>query len=164
MLPLQKKYQGGFGLIEVLVAVSVLTAALLGISYFFQTALSTSNATRAQVQSGYLLEEGVEALKLLRDTSYSANIGKLSTTTPTYLVWSTNRWATTSAKVLIDGKYERKIVAGDVLRDGTTYDIAPTGIYDPNTKLVTVTVSWVDAKGATSTRSISTYILNLFNN
>lgn len=158
-------YSRGFGLIEILIGAAVLSIALLGISSFFQTAFLTSRVTRAQIQSGYLLEEGVEALKLMRDNGYASTIGKLSTTTSTYLTWNatTTKWATTTTNTLIDGKYERKIISADVKRDATN-DIAAVGTYDSNVKLVTVTVSWKDTRGATSTRSIPTYIFNLFNN
>ncbi len=158
---LQKK-QRGFGLVEMIIGASVLSVSLLGISSFFQKTLEVSSITQSAVQGDYLLEEGVEAVKLLRDTGYANNIAKLSTTTPTYLTWNGSNWATSSTNVFIDGKFERKITTAEVLRNASE-DISDTGTLDPQTRLVAVSVAW-NIKGATTTRTIQTYIANIFNN
>ena len=114
------------------------------------------------MQGDYLLEEGIEVVKLLRDAGYVNNIAKLSTTTPTYLAWNGTNWATSTSNVFIDGRFERKIAIGEVMRDANQ-DISETGTLDPSTRLVTVSVAW-NAKGATTTKTIQTYITNIFNN
>lgn len=154
--------QYGFGMVEIIIGAAVLSVSLLGIANFFQSTLAVSRTTSAMVQGGYLLEEGVEVVKLLRDEDYSSNIAQMSTTTPTYLVWNSTAWATSTVGTFIDGKFERSIIAGEVTRD-TGGDIAPSGTFDPNTKLITVTVAW-QTKGATTTKTIQTYITNIFNN
>ena len=157
-----KKKNRGFGLIEMLVGAAVLSSSLLGISTFFQSALQVSGTTESAIQGDYLLEEGVESVKLLRDASYTNNIQTLSTTTPYYLVWNSSSWIATTSKALIDNNFERKFTINDVKRD-VNDDIASTGTYDPKTKLIMASVAW-SSKGATTTRSIATYITNLFNN
>ena len=156
------KKQSGFGLVEMLVGASVLSVSLLGISSFFQKTLEVSSLTQSAVQGDYLLEEGIEVVKLLRDAGYANNIAKLSTTTPTYLVWNGTNWATSTTNTFIDGRFERSILAGEVARD-VNGDITTFGTFDPNTKLITVTVAW-QARGATTTKTIQTYITNIFNN
>lgn len=153
----------GFGLIEVVIGSAVLSVALIGISGFFQTVLRASRVTESAVQGDYLLEEGVETLKLFRDMGYLTNIGKLSTTTTHYFSWTGTAWATTTNKIFIDGKYERKFTITDVKRNADQ-DIASSGTYDPDVKLVTVFVSWWAPVVGTTTRSIQTYITNIFNN
>lgn len=148
-------------MVEIIVGAAVLSTALLGIATFFQSTLAVSGATSTSIRGDYLLEEGVEAVKLLRDESYAANLFKLSTTTPTYLTWSGTMWATSTTNTFIDGKFERSISAGDVVRD-VNGDIATSGTFDSNTKLITVTVAW-QMKGATTTKTIQTYIMNIFN-
>lgn len=154
----------GFGLVEVVIGAAVMSTVMLSISGFFQTVLRASRQTESAVQGDYLLEEGMEVVKLLRDTSYTNNIKKMSTTTTYYLSWSGTNWATTTTKTLIDGKYERKFTLVDVKRDTSSKDISALGIYDPDVKLVTVTVAWWNPVVGTTTRSIQTYVLNLFNN
>lgn len=145
-----------------LVGAATLSVAMFGVSNFFQTTLVASRLTQSAIQGDYLLEEGIEAAKLLRDVSYKSNFGKMSTTTPYYFSWNGTSWATTTVNTLIDGKYERKLALTDVTRDVNS-DIAPSGTYDPDLKLVTVSVSW-RGHTSTTTRSIQTYITNIFNN
>lgn len=149
-------------MIEMLIGAAVLSVSLLGISSFFQATLAVSNTTQSAVQGDYLLEEGVETVKLLRDAGYASNILSLSTTTPTYLTWNGTTWATSTVNTYVDGRFERSIIAAEVKRDANG-DIAGSGTYDPNTRLITVSVAW-NAKGATTTKVIRTYVMNLFNN
>ncbi|MEK7460109.1 MAG: type II secretion system protein [Patescibacteria group bacterium] len=150
----------GFGMIEMLVGASVLSVALLAISSFFQTTLRISNATEGKAQSSYLLEEGIEAIKFMRDTNYTNNLKNLPSGTY-YLTWNGATWATTSVNTYIDGGFERKFDIASVQRDGNN-DIG-VGTIDSNTKKITMYVAWND-RGATTTRSISTYVMNIFNN
>ncbi len=152
----------GFGLIEVVIGSAVLSVALLSISGFFQTTLRASRITEGVVQGDYLLEEGMEAVKIFRDLSYTSNLRNMSTTTTYYFSWSGTNWATTTVNTFIDGKFERKFTLADVKRDANQ-DIAALGTYDPDIKLVTVSVAWRDTVG-TTTRSIQTYVTNIFNN
>jgi len=157
-----KQKQRGFGLVEMLIGAAVLSTSLLGISTFFQKTLEVSSITQSAVQGDYLLEEGVEVVKLLRDAGYTNNIASLSTIAPTYLVWSGTNWATSTTNVFIDNKFERKITVVEVMRNASE-DISGAGTPDPKTKLVTVSVAW-NVKGATTTKTIQTYIMNIFNN
>ncbi len=154
----------GFGMVEIIIGTAVLATTMLGISALFQKTLSVGSATQSVLQANFILEEGIEAVRIMRDGGYANNILGLSTTTPTYLAWSsvTSRWATTSVNTLIDARYERRLDVADVKRD-VNDDIAEVGTYAPDTKLITMTVSWSD-RGATTSRSISTYITNIFNN
>lgn len=154
--------QQGFGLVEMIIGAAVLSTSLLGISSFFQKTLEVSRLTQSAVQGDYLLEEGVEIIKLFRDAGYANNIAKLSTTTPTYFTWNGTNWATTTTNTFIDGTFERKITVSEVLRNASE-DISGTGTLDQNTRLVTVSVAW-DVKGATTTKTIQAYITNIFNN
>lgn len=153
----------GFGLVEVVIGSAVLSVSLLAISGFFQTVLRASRVTESAVQGDYLLEEGVETLKLFRDMGYAVNLKNLSTSTTHYFLWTGTAWATTTTNTLIDSKYTRKFTIGDVKRDANS-DIATAGTYDPDIKLATVTVVWWSPVVGTTTRSIQTYITNIFNN
>lgn len=157
-----KEKNKGFGLVEMLIGASVLSVTLLSIATFFQVTTRASRTTQSAIQADYLLEEGVEALKIFRDMSYTNNFSKISTSTPYYYQWNGTAWVTSTAYILIDGKFERSFTLADVQRDANN-DIASSGTYDPDTKLAKVSVSWSDASG-TTTRSIQTYITNIFGN
>ncbi len=149
-------------MIEIIVGAAVLSTTLLGISTFFQATLKVSNTTKSAIQGDYLLEEGVEVLKFLRDTNYTNNLKTLATGVDHFLLWTGSVWAITTVNTFIDGQFERKFTIANVNRDGTD-DIAEVGTLDPDTKLIMVSVAW-NARGATTTRSISTYITNLSEN
>ncbi len=161
-IPTEIHKSAGFGMIEMIVGSAVLATALLGISTFFQATLSVSNTTKSAIQGDYLLEEGIEVVKLLRDTNYTNNLKTLAVGVDHYLLWTGAVWATTTINTYVDGQFERKFTIGNVHRDSTD-DIATIGTYDHDTKLITVSVAW-SAKDATTTRSIATYITNLSDN
>jgi len=155
-----KSYTHGFGLIEILVASAVLSVVLVAVSGFYQTALNVSQTTGERITAAFLLEEGMEAVKIIRDDSWS-DIANLATDTSLYYNWTGITWATTTTNTFIDGLYERSFVVEDVYRDANDDIVFSGGTLDASIKRITVSVAW-SRKGATTTRSISSYIANLF--
>ena len=135
----------GLTLVEVVIASAIILAAvvaLLGVhSLYLKTALENAQTVKAT----YLAEGGLEEIRYLRDDSWSANILNL-TSTATYF-----------------DNFQRTITLGAVYRDNNDDIISSGGTLDPNTKLVTAAVSWLKA-GATTTKSISTYLTNIYEN
>ncbi len=156
------RHTQGFGLIEIIIGSAIMSVGMLMVvsSYTFYVRYALSNQHNVQV--AYILEEGVESVRFLRDTSWSKNIGALSTTTAYYLSFTSGYWATSTIPQYVDGKFLRSIAISDVKRD-VNDKIASSGTYDPATKLVTVTVSFAD-RGATTTKTLSAYITNLYTN
>jgi hypothetical protein len=154
----------GFTLIEIILATSIITTFLVSISMYYKKILDVSHDTTRHIQSGFLLEEGVEVVKLLRDTSWSTKIATLSTTTTYYLYWSSGTWTSTTTKQVVENVFTRSFTVADVTRD-VSDNIASSGTFDPASKKVMFTVTW-PRKGsrATTTESAETYIMNLFNN
>lgn len=152
----------GLSLIEVLVASSILIIFFMALVGIYNTYLKISRTNIYSIKAGYLAEEGMEAIKSLRDISWNNNIAPLSVNSNLYLEWSGGRWVSTSTNVFIDGTFERKINISEVNRDPSNGNIVTTGgVLDSGTRLVTVTVSW-PYKNSTSTRVLSTYISNLY--
>lgn len=149
-------------LVEVLIGSAIISVGILAASLAYSTYVSYDFANQRNIQASYVLEEGLEVVTFFRDKSWSGNIAKLSTTTTYYLSWSGTDWATTTTPQYIDGVFLRSVVISDVNRDGTDR-IATSGAYDPNTKLITATVAYFQGHG-TTTKSISTYITNLYEN
>lgn len=158
---MQQSANRGFGLIEILVGSAILVTALWGISAYYQSSLQVSRTTAQIVQASYLLEEGIEVARFFRDTGWS-NIGAPADGTVYYLAWSGTSFATsTTVTSLVDGVFEQKLTFNDVYRDLNDDITASGGTLDPNTKKVTVAVSWWD-RTATTTRSVATYFTNIF--
>lgn len=152
----------GFGMLEIVVGVTIISLALFGLVTVAQISMKVSEETVNNTKSAYLLEEGVEAVKIMRDTDWT-NIASSTPGTYFYLNFNGTTWSTTTSNALVDGMFERKFVLQNVNRDEISQDIVSTGgVLDENTKKLTVLVSW-KFRNSTTTKSISTYITNLFN-
>jgi len=150
----------GFGLIEIIIGSAILTVSLIAISTYFQKSLQLSQDSGKTVQAGFLLEEGVEVVKFFRDTSW-LNISGLTAGTFYYLQFDGTKWATTSSNIFVGGVFERKFVINNVSRDANDDIVSSGGTNDADTKKAAVSVSWLGRNG-TTTKSISTYITNIF--
>lgn len=150
----------GFGLVEVLVAGAVLATSLLGISAYYQQSLRVSQTSLHTTQAAFLLDEGIEVVRILRDVHWN-NISGLTAGTPYYLEWNGTTWATTTTVSLIEGLFDRTIVVADINRDLNDDIVTSGGTTDTGIRKATVTVSW-DERGSTITKTASMYISNLF--
>ena len=152
-------HQKGTGLIEVLVAAAVVTLLVTGITNVYHLAIRSSREAIRGTQSSLLAEEGLEAARVIRDASWNA-IDDASIGTSYTLLWTGTTWALTTTPSMIDGTFDRRIVFQNVYRDAGD-DIAESGTLDEDTVRVDVTVSWHTGT-ATTSRTVSTYIGNLF--
>lgn len=151
-------------LVEVLVASSLLTLILVSVGLYYKKVLDVSEDTTRHIQSGFLLEEGIEALKQMRDEGWTSTIASLTPGTTYYFLWNGSKWTTTSAPQKVENLFYRSFVLADVYRDGSD-NIASAGTLDPGTKKVSMKVEWRRQGGnATTTESAETYITNLFSN
>lgn len=150
----------GFTLVEVLVACVIISTTVLALMSATSKSIELSSKALRQVQANMLLEEGAEAVKSVRDNSWTG-ISNLNVNTNYYLAFSGNVWnLSTSPGTAIDGIFTRKIIFAPVYRNAT-YDIAQTGTLDPDIEKVTVTVSWKSPGGASS-KDLSFYAANIF--
>ncbi len=157
-----KNFQRGISLAEVVIGAAILSASLLAISLAWSSYVKALSGNENSIQAGHLLEEGMEAIILFRDFGWAGNVQALSVDTNYYLSWNGTRWVSSSVPAYIDGKYLRHFVFRNVYRDGGA-NISSSGVLDPNTKKVEVFVSF-RAGTATTTKSLSSYIHNLFAN
>jgi Tfp pilus assembly protein PilE len=152
----------GMALIEIIIGSTIISVGIFAAVTSFNTYVNYALANQKNIQASYLLEEGLEVVGYFRDKGWTANISRLSTTTTYYLTWDSNDWATTTTAQYVDGEFLRSITITDVKRDSND-DVAVLGTYDPNTKNITATVSYFQGH-ATTTKSISTLISNLYAN
>lgn len=149
-----------FGLIEIIIGSSILTASLLGISYYFKNAIELSRSTALTTQASFILEESIEATRFLRDSAW-ANISAPITGTTYYLTFNGTSWATSTVNTYVDGVFERTVRFDDVYRDGSDDIVSVPGVLDPDIRKVTATVSWWN-KTSTTTNSAEVYLANIF--
>lgn len=156
----QTRTRQGFSIIEVLVGASIISFVLVGMIAAFGNFLRLGDQSVRLAQATFLLEETAEVLRLLRDDDWD-NISTLSLNSDHFLDFNGSSWSVTDQNVYVDGAFERKFQLSAVNRDGSD-DISPTGTNDPDTRLVTTSVSWKRGS-ATTTRQISFYLTNMFN-
>lgn len=155
--------QNGLALVEAVVAVGASLAVLLGILGVFAFILKSSLNNSAKVQASYLAEEGLEAVRILRDNGWNANIASVQTGTPFYLAFDGSTWQATTTNNYVNNLFERQVVLDNVYRDSNQNIVTNGGTLDPNTKKATVSVAW-SSHGATTTETLMTYFSNIFNN
>lgn len=152
----------GFSVVEVLIACMIMSVVTLALMSAASKGIELSNKALKQVQSGLIAEEGVEAVKSIRDNNWTT-ISNLSVDTDYYLSFDTNSntWSLSETPVLVDGTFTRKIVLSEVYRDNNNDDISSSGTLDAGTKRINVSVSWPSPNGTIS-RDIIFYLTNIF--
>lgn len=153
-------YTTGFYLVEIIVAASIIIVVVVAIFVTFTLYLNVALTNTEKVQASYLAEEGVEALKTIRDRDWNL-IANLTAGTTYNIAFGSGIWQSTTTPVYIDNVFERQFVVERVLRDSTTKDIGASGGDDADARKVTVTVNWLGLNKATSTISIATYITDI---
>ncbi|MEK7194327.1 MAG: hypothetical protein AAB660_01385 [Patescibacteria group bacterium] len=160
MIKFDKK---GMSLAEVVIAATVITVFLTALVGLYNLHLKVIFSSARQIKAGFLGEEGQEGIKFLRNISWSINIAPLTTGATYRLAWEGGKWVVISTGGYIDGLYDRTIVFDSVQRDAQSNIVSSGGTVDPNIRKVTVTTSWLE-RTATSTRVLTTYLVNLFDN
>jgi len=154
-----KKISGGFMIVEVIVAISIIVVSVLAAMSVTQKSIFVSRQALHVKEASFLLEEGAESVRIIRDNSWN-NISALNVGTDYYLIFLGQTWTLSSTPSSV-GIFTRKVNILNVNRNVSTDDIANLGTYDPGTKLTTITVSWVDG-GETLSKTLSFYIMDIF--
>lgn len=151
----------GVSLVEVLVGVALFLIAVLFLTSSYLKYLEATFRTIPNIQAIYLLEEGVEALKIMRGSSWSGQIVPLADGTEYYFYWTGTTWSATTTPIYVGGM-KRTLVMSPVYRD-INNDIDLSGSFDADTKKGTFTVEW-SRKNATSSKTVDIIIANIFAN
>lgn len=153
----------GFSLVEVLIAGVIISLTTLALMSAASKGIELSNRAVRQVQANMLIEEGVEAVRSIRDASWT-NISNLTLNTNYYLTFNTttNTWSLdTTPTTPVDEIFTRTVFISAVNRDSND-DIASSGTLDNGTKRVKITVSW-PTKNSTISKDITFYLTNFLN-
>jgi len=148
----------GFMTIEILVAVSIIVVSILAAMSVTQKSVYISRQSLHLSQASFLLEEGAEIIRILRDNSWD-NISNLTIGADYYPTFSEN-WSLSISPSTLD-IFTRKITVANVNRDISSGDISSLGENDLGTKLITITVTWVEG-GETINKILSFYIMDIF--
>ena len=163
MKNLNKNSDPGLTLVEVLIATSIILVFLLALLGVHNLYLKTAFSNGDVIKAAELAEEGLEVARFLRDSSWSVNIVPLSLGTNYGLVFNAGVWQATTTNIWVYGIFKRVVTFSAVYRNASADIVSSGGTLDPGTLKVISTVSWPSG-GATTTKSVSTYITNIFGN
>jgi len=160
--PIKKTYQA-IGIVEVIIIIAVVSIALLALHELVAFNFDITSQGILYIKASLLAQEGTEVLRILKNQSWSSAIAPLTPGASYYPVFSNNLWSLQITPLApIDGVFTRWVTIENVFRDANN-DISSSGTLDPNTKKITVTLSW-QVKNQARTIVIPTYLTNLLNN
>ena len=156
------KLNNGFTIIEIVVVIAVIITVFLTVLSFFVLDIKATERSQMRLKAIAFAKEGIEGIRNFRDrTTWDVDgLGLIIAGSDYYLVSSSAGWDLVLGSEDIN-EFNRRIVVNRVSRD-INDDIE--AIYnplndDPDTKLITVVVSWSDRQGNAS-EVLSTYLTN----
>lgn len=141
-LSIFRHQQRGVSAVEVVLGVSLLAVIVLFSTDAVVRFVSQGAVQVDRVRALYLAEEALEVARFLHDEDWG-DIQALTNGTQYYIDWNQSPVELTATPLLVDGKFAQTLTFSAVERNIVS-DIVPagTGTVDPDTRLVTATVSW----------------------
>jgi prepilin-type N-terminal cleavage/methylation domain-containing protein len=144
---LQRKYNKGFSIIEVLIAVSIITIAFINFLGIVSFSLKSGSFVKDVNQANFLAQEELEAVRSLKNnTTWDTDgLGSLAVATdyyPSLTAAATPSWSMVLGTEQL-GNFSRKIVFYKVSRDPSTFYVESTynsANDDPNTIKAVATI------------------------
>src|SRR3989344_1881720 len=158
------KKNSGFALIELVVAIGIITTILFSALQFINTVTRAMRTERYIREATLLLAEGEDAVKFLRDAGWGTYITPAVLETAYYLNFTGSNWTlVTLDPGIINNHYTRSFVFHQVLRDASGNIVQSGGSADANSRRVTATLSW---QGVTGPQTLSNdfYVNNILRN
>ncbi len=146
--------QAGVTLIEVLIAISIITSMLVVVGLSVTAYVNARTELLDDMKAVYLAEEGYEMLRALRDDDWNT-LDALTRDTIYYFDVATTTLAVGGTPEVVDGSFARSFVLREVYRDGDD-DItaSTTSGASVDTEIVEVEVTVVGPSGTSSVTSL----------
>lgn len=156
--------ESGVGLTELVIAVAIIGVAILALWQASVYVLRNANTRQDPQIALYLAQEGIEAVRAMRDESWANNIVPAANDVRYYPVTASGAWVLSGSDPgPIQGRFYRYVVFGAVHRDSNDNVVATGGTLDNRTRRIKVTVEW-DERGATSSYALVTNITDFLKN
>lgn len=147
--------------IEVLIGSVIISLALISSVLLMGKAMNITRQIMYEAKAAFLLEEGVESVKSIRDTDWS-DISSLVESQVYYISWNNGSYQLSTTPSVI-GDFTKTVVFESVYRDSEDDIVSSGGTIDDGTRFVTVNVSWQNGESVLN-KEISFYISNIFGN
>ncbi len=145
----------GFSLVEIIVAVGILSILAAAVAYTVGNSNSNFSGTTDDALKARFAQQGYEAIKAIRDKSWKSIADATASTNYDVIQDSTGIW-TLGTTLTTRGGLTRKIIFYDVQRDANGAIVTSGGTPDYNTRRVAIQIT-----GGTTTYQIDTYLANL---
>lgn len=148
-----KKIRSGQSIVEVIIAISILV--IIGSSSIIAVlgSFSTTRLSKEQTRATYLAEEGIEAVKSIKNQGWENLVnGEYGVSS------ESGKWAF-AGNFDVSGKYTRKVKVSDVYRINGEISKSE-GEIDPDTKKITSSVSWNFSPTRENNVSLIEYLTN----
>lgn len=150
----------GFGLIEILLVVSVGMATFLGIEQYLNLSLKATVLDLHQTEALYWAKSGLEQARIVRDEEWALISGLTVGNQYSFLPdASTPQALVAQAGTKVEGKYTVWITTSQVQRDVNDDIVSVGGVVDPNTLKISSNVSWFEGD-TTKQITLSEYLVN----
>lgn len=141
--------------IEMVVGVSIAGLILVYAMYTVAQFVNNAHVVSEKTQALYLAEDGLELIRFIRDEAWS-NVSSLPLNTARYLEVTASAVSVTTTPETV-GEYSRSFTLSNVYRDSDDDIVASTtsgSVADPDSKYVTVNVTWDGGTESVSLTSI----------
>jgi len=141
--------QNGYGLVEIIIVVTVGIMVFLAVSGCLNSFLKIAIQNTSTTESLFLAKSSLEQARAVRDEDW-ANISSLTLGSSYYFISnlaSPAKWIS-QAGTKSEDKYTVWIIVSEVQRDGDDNIVSVGGTVDSNILKITSNVSWSDTSGA----------------
>lgn len=155
---MQQSKQSGVTLVEVLVGISIVAVTLIAIGFGVNAYVEARRELITETKSTYLVEEGYEIIRAIRDNDWNT-LEALTTGTTYYLAVATTTIAISNSPEIIDSNYRRSFVPQAVYRNGSddiVTSTTPGATIDDGSRQIDVSVA-----GPNGTTTLSAILSNL---
>ena len=149
----------GFGILEVVIATAVISVSFFAVFSVANIAFKGMGESLNKVKAGFLLEEGYEAARFMRDKDWGY-FSSLSLNVPYFFIFSDGEWRATTTQVFEDGAFGRTVTLKEVLRDSDD-NISSAGSLDTDSRKLEIRVFWNERGGEKEIKAAS-FLDNIF--
>ncbi|MBU1102324.1 hypothetical protein KJ853_01545 [Patescibacteria group bacterium] len=152
-----KNQSPGFGLVEILIAVSFIGLALAGLITLTNLTFKLSQQAKNNLIAANLATEALEAVRAIKEESWST-ISSLTIGNPYHpqKAGLPLKWSLAAGNENLNG-FMRQVVINNVYRDGQFNIVSSGGTLDPDTKKITSSVFW-SYKGQSYNATLFVYL------
>lgn len=132
-------YSAGFSMVEIIVAAAVFVTTVGVFVVSFEFLRDVSTRAEARTEAALLLEEGAEAMLLLRDLGWQEHVASLAAGETYWLYWDGDAYQVSAEPVPASQRYERTVAIWPAHRGlGDRY--SDRGTIDPNTRRAVIEI------------------------